>query len=184
MDEMRRGSETYGYITDVAEIDADGWYGDPTWATKIWSSDFTETIGAEVAKRVGEIFALRDETMTVVGGSDLDFVDLPGRRSADPLAKIPTESSVRVVELPDDRAHRPPPPHSEEVVYVEAGDGEVWIDGSPSSGRAGDVVRIPMGAHTPPSRRRDRTCGWCASFPIPACREHRGHRHHRFLSKR
>lgn len=62
MDEMRRGGETYGYITDVGEIDADGWYGDPTWATEDLVADFTTTIGAEVAKRVADIFALREST--------------------------------------------------------------------------------------------------------------------------
>jgi creatinine amidohydrolase len=60
MDEMRRGGETYGYITDVGEIDADGWYGDPTWATEDLVEGFTATIGTEIAKRVTDIFALRD----------------------------------------------------------------------------------------------------------------------------
>ena len=49
--------------------------------------------------------------MTIVGRAELDFVDLPGRRSANPLISIPSEASVRVVELErtDDRtAHRHP----------------------------------------------------------------------------
>lgn len=61
MDEMRRGGETYGYITDVSEIDADGWYGDPTWATDDLVEHFTGTVGDEIAKQVSDIFALRDD---------------------------------------------------------------------------------------------------------------------------
>ena len=57
-----RSSETYGYITDVGEIDADGWYGDPTWATDDLVEGFTSTIGAEVAEQVSAIFELRDQS--------------------------------------------------------------------------------------------------------------------------
>jgi quercetin dioxygenase-like cupin family protein len=85
--------------------------------------------------------------MTVVGRAELDFVDLPGRRSADPLGSILSEASVRVVELDrtaDRTAHRHP--HSEEIVYVAAGHGEVWLDGERHPVSQGDIVRIPTGA--------------------------------------
>lgn len=84
--------------------------------------------------------------MNVSDGAHLDFVELPGRRSADPLGHVSSESSVRIVELtrtPGRTAHQHP--HSEEVVYVEAGAGEVWIDGVRTPVSAGDIVRIPAG---------------------------------------
>lgn len=59
LDEMRRSHETHGYITDVTEIDADGWYGNPTWATLDMARDFAATVADDVAKRVVEIFGLR-----------------------------------------------------------------------------------------------------------------------------
>ena len=59
LDEMRRGREVYGYITDVTEIDADGWYGNPGWASADRAADFAATVGAEVAKQVTAIFGMR-----------------------------------------------------------------------------------------------------------------------------
>jgi len=59
LDEMRRSAETHGYITDVTEIDSDGWYGNPTWATLDMAADFSSTVADDVAKRVTEIFELR-----------------------------------------------------------------------------------------------------------------------------
>jgi len=59
LDAMRRGREVYGYITDVTEIDAEGWYGDPTWASVDRASDFASTVAGEVAKQVSAIFDLR-----------------------------------------------------------------------------------------------------------------------------
>ena len=59
--------------------------------------------------------------MSVIGGRDLDFVDLPGRRSANPLGAVLSEASLRIVELErteDRTAHRHP--FSEEIVYVAA----------------------------------------------------------------
>ncbi|MDH3499907.1 MAG: cupin domain-containing protein [Acidimicrobiia bacterium] len=85
--------------------------------------------------------------MTVTRRADLDFTDYPGRESADPLATGDAASSARVVRLRRERgrsAHRHP--HSEEVVYVIAGSGYVWIDGARHPVAAGDVVHIPQGA--------------------------------------
>lgn len=62
MDEMRRSHETYGYITNVAEIDAGGWYGDPNWPTDDLVAGFASTIGEAVAMRVTEILALRNDS--------------------------------------------------------------------------------------------------------------------------
>ena len=59
LDEMRRDPETHGYITDVTEIDDDGWYGNPSWATTELAEAFATTTANEIAKRVESILALR-----------------------------------------------------------------------------------------------------------------------------
>ncbi len=59
MDEMRRSHETHGYITDVSEIDDDGWYGNPRWATQELAEGFADRVSTEVVKTVEEILALR-----------------------------------------------------------------------------------------------------------------------------
>ena len=59
LDEMRRDPETHGYITDVTEIDDDGWYGNPSWATAELAEAFATTTANEIAKRVESILALR-----------------------------------------------------------------------------------------------------------------------------
>ena len=59
LDEMRRDPETHGYITDVTEIDDDGWYGNPSWATSELARDFASKTAAAIAERVEAILALR-----------------------------------------------------------------------------------------------------------------------------
>ena len=59
LDAMRRSRELHGYITDVTEIDAEGWYGNPEWATEETAADFASTVGAEIAKDAQRIFELR-----------------------------------------------------------------------------------------------------------------------------
>jgi creatinine amidohydrolase len=59
LDEMRRGHEIYGYITDVTEIDSDGWYGNPRWADESMAADFATTVATDVAKKASAIFELR-----------------------------------------------------------------------------------------------------------------------------
>ncbi|MDH4277932.1 MAG: cupin domain-containing protein [Acidimicrobiia bacterium] len=85
--------------------------------------------------------------MTVVGRSTFRFADLPGRRSADPLAAVDSQSSVRYVKLEHDptrTAHRHP--HSEEVMLIVAGHGHLWLEGDRLPVEQGDVVRVPTGA--------------------------------------
>jgi quercetin dioxygenase-like cupin family protein len=85
--------------------------------------------------------------VSVIRGESLQFTDLVSRRVADPLRSLDAQSSVRIVEMERTEgrtAHRHP--HSEEVFYVEAGEGDVWIDGSSTRVGPGDVVRIPPGA--------------------------------------
>ncbi len=62
LDDMRRDRETHGYITDVTEIDPDGWYGNPHWATEELSSTFARTVAGDIAASVRAIFDLRGES--------------------------------------------------------------------------------------------------------------------------
>ena len=85
--------------------------------------------------------------MAVIRSGELDFEQLAGRRSADPLADIDVASSLRIVEMtpdPDRRAHRHP--LSEEIVVVLEGHGHVWLEGERTPVGAGDVVIIPPGS--------------------------------------
>lgn len=59
MDAMRRDREVHGYITDVTDIDPDGWYGNPGWATPERARTFAARVADEVADRVTRIVALR-----------------------------------------------------------------------------------------------------------------------------
>ncbi len=82
---------------------------------------------------------------------ELDFKQLPGRASADPLALVgggdPHGVSVRVVRMqaaPGRTPHRHP--HSAEVVHVLAGTGTAWLEGQRTAVGPGDTFVIPTGA--------------------------------------
>jgi creatinine amidohydrolase len=64
LDEMRRGTEVYGFVTDVGEFGGEGWYGDPTWATEEKAASFVERVSTEVAAQVRHVFSLRDAATT------------------------------------------------------------------------------------------------------------------------
>lgn len=85
--------------------------------------------------------------MTVVPGESLVFEDRPGRRTADPFAIAgPGMASARKVILEPVRQRSPHRhPHSEEIVYVEAGRGRVWLDGEFHPVGPGSWYRIPAG---------------------------------------
>lgn len=59
LDAMRRSREIYGYITEVTEIDAEGWYGDPGWANPELAQGFADVIAGDIAERVTGILSLR-----------------------------------------------------------------------------------------------------------------------------
>ena len=85
--------------------------------------------------------------MTVVGPEELDFRDFPGRSTADPF-KVAGQgaSTVRQVvieHVPSRSPHRHP--QSEEIVYVVAGRGRVWLDGVVHAVGPGSWYRIPAG---------------------------------------
>lgn len=85
--------------------------------------------------------------MIVRRTDDVAFRELPGRRSADPLAGVEdTGASVRLVRLVPGTARTPHRhPRSVEVVYVAEGSGRTWQDGAVQPVSVGDVVLVPRG---------------------------------------
>jgi len=61
MDAVRRDRDVRGYVTDVTEIDPQGWYGHPGWATSARAATFAERVAGDIAARVERIFALRGD---------------------------------------------------------------------------------------------------------------------------
>ncbi|HJU50954.1 MAG TPA: cupin domain-containing protein [Acidimicrobiia bacterium] len=94
--------------------------------------------------------------MTVVGPDELRFRDFPGRSTSDPFQTAgPGASTVREVMI-DYVPSRSPHlhPESEEIVYVVAGTGRVWLDGVFHHVGPGSWYRIP--ARTPHATLADR----------------------------
>lgn len=94
--------------------------------------------------------------MTVVGPDQLEFRDFPGRTTADPFRGADQgASTVRQVVI-DYVPSRSPHlhPQSEEIVYVVAGTGRVWLDGVFHAVGPGTWYRIP--AKTPHATLADR----------------------------
>lgn len=94
--------------------------------------------------------------MTVVGPDELRFRDFPGRKTSNPFQEAGQgASTVRqaVIEyVPSRSPHLHP--HSEEIVYVVAGQGRVWLDGVFHPVQPGSWYRIP--ARTPHATLADR----------------------------
>jgi creatinine amidohydrolase/Fe(II)-dependent formamide hydrolase-like protein len=59
LDEMRRSREVYGFITDVTEIDPEGWYGNPQWASQARAGGFVKTVADAIMERLSGILELR-----------------------------------------------------------------------------------------------------------------------------
>lgn len=85
--------------------------------------------------------------MTVVRPGDLSFRDFPGRTTADPFKTAGQgESTVREVVIEHVPSRSPHlHPISEEIVYVVAGRGQVWLDGIFHAVGPGTWYRIPSG---------------------------------------
>ena len=82
--------------------------------------------------------------MTVSRSAEHEYRRLPGRRSADPLPGATETSSIRIVEVESGggrTAHLHP--LSEEIIYVERGEGQVYVNGQLTRVQAGDVIHIP-----------------------------------------
>jgi quercetin dioxygenase-like cupin family protein len=83
--------------------------------------------------------------MPVFPGRDLRFIDLAGRRAANPLPSGAGECSLRVVRVPPGPRTPHRHPHSCEVIYVAHGTGRVWEADTAQDVAAGDLVMIPPG---------------------------------------
>jgi creatinine amidohydrolase len=59
-DARRRSNDVYGFVTDVTEIAAEGWYGDPEWATAERVKTFPGLVVDEIVSRLEAIGALRE----------------------------------------------------------------------------------------------------------------------------
>ena len=85
--------------------------------------------------------------MTVVGPGELEFRDFPGRSTADPFKMAgrgaSTVRQVVIEHVPTRSPHLHP--QSEEIVYVVAGRGRVWLDGVTHVVGPGSWYRIPAG---------------------------------------
>lgn len=85
--------------------------------------------------------------MTVRRAEEVEFLEMPGRASGDPLAGLEAQSSLRLARPKRSAsrfAHRHP--HSEEVIFVRAGSGVVYVDGELYRIEPGATVHIPAGA--------------------------------------
>lgn len=60
MDEMRRSTETYGFITDVTALADDGWYGNPDWADTDRAARFADEVADAAMERVQMILDVQE----------------------------------------------------------------------------------------------------------------------------
>lgn len=67
LDEMRRSSEVYGFVTDVTELADDGWYGNPDWATDETAKTFAADVAEAAMERVRMILELTERRRHVSG---------------------------------------------------------------------------------------------------------------------
>jgi quercetin dioxygenase-like cupin family protein len=84
--------------------------------------------------------------MPVVPAGSLEFAQLPGRLSADPLPLgLAAGCSVRVVRIPPGPRAPHVHPHSAEVCYVAEGTGTAWEDDVATRVAVGDLLVVPPG---------------------------------------
>ena len=110
--------------------------------------------------------------MTIVPGDQVEFAELPGRRSGDPLREVDADSSVRIVRIARSKhrlAHRHPV--SEEIIYVEEGTGAVYVDGTFVAVGPGDLVHVTAGAAHATVPDRGETMVLVCFFPHPTLAE-------------
>jgi quercetin dioxygenase-like cupin family protein len=85
--------------------------------------------------------------MPVVRATDVEYADLPGRQSADPVPpEMGADYSVRLVQVPVGPRTPHLHPHSDEVTYVVSGSGTAWEGEVSTAVGPGDVIFVPQGA--------------------------------------
>ena len=93
--------------------------------------------------------------MTVIGRGDLEYREFPGRTTSNPFRDAgqgaSTVREVVIEHVPSRSPHFHP--NSEEIVYVAAGSGRVWLDGIFHPVGPGSWYRIP--AKTPHATMAD-----------------------------
>ncbi|HJQ75710.1 MAG TPA: cupin domain-containing protein [Acidimicrobiia bacterium] len=93
--------------------------------------------------------------MTVIGRGDLEYRQFPGRTTSNPFRDAgqgaSTVREVVIEHVPSRSPHLHP--NSEEIVYVAAGSGRVWLDGIFHPVGPGSWYRIP--AKTPHATMAD-----------------------------
>jgi creatinine amidohydrolase len=55
VDEMRRGREVHGFVTNVREITEQGWHGDPSWATEEAAQSFEANVVNEIVTQLARL---------------------------------------------------------------------------------------------------------------------------------
>ncbi len=84
--------------------------------------------------------------MPVVPAGSLQFVQLPGRRSADPLPTgLVAGASTRIVRIPPGPRTPHLHPHSAEISYVAQGTGTAWEGDVAIRVGPGDLLVVPPG---------------------------------------
>jgi quercetin dioxygenase-like cupin family protein len=87
-----------------------------------------------------------DDTLPVIPASSLEFRQLKGRASADPLPPgLADGCAARIVRIPPGPRTPHQHPRSAEIVYVAQGSGIAWENGTRTPLAAGDVIAIPPG---------------------------------------
>ena len=90
-------------------------------------------------------------SVPVVHESDIDELDLPGRRFRWLVSEDCIKSdhcSACVIRVPPGEKVRPAHshPHGDEVIYIMSGSGRVLVAGEVAAVRAGSTVLFPRGA--------------------------------------
>lgn len=103
----------------------------------------------------------------IIRRNELRFVRLPGRLSADPFLNEPLDDMSTRVVIVDDKNPRTPHRHltSYEFMYVVAGKGYLWEEGSFSRIEAGDCLLIPAGASHATIPDKESTIELVCCFP-------------------
>lgn len=84
--------------------------------------------------------------MPVVRIDSLDYTELPGRRSADPIPPgMGADYAVRLVHVPSGPRTPHMHPHSDEVTYVVSGHGTAWEGDGSTPVSPGDLIVVPRG---------------------------------------